>query len=80
MKHNPLPPAANVFSAAHATTSGFLACKLTGLLEDTAAAKKPLEQCLEGNGSPCYDPVELKDQKSPLSAICTPKPQYTLDQ
>lgn len=80
MKHNPLSPAATVFSVAHATTSGFLACQLTGLLEGTAAAKKPLEQCLEGSGSPCYDPVEWKDQKSPVSAICTPKSQYTLDQ
>lgn len=80
MKHNPLPLAANVFSVAHATTSGFLASKLTGLLGGTAAAKKPLEQCREGSGSPRYDPVEWKDQKSPVSAICMLKPQYTLDQ
>ena len=75
MKHNPLPSAANVFSVAHATTSeGFLARKLTGLLEGTAAAKKPLEQCPEGSGSPCYDPVKWKDQKSPVSPFAGQSP------
>lgn len=68
MKHNPWPSAATVHPL-DPTLESSLACKLTGLLGGPGAAKKLLEQCLEGTGSPYYDPVERRDRKSPVTAV-----------
>lgn len=76
--HSLLLSTAAVFPVAPATA--LPAHRLAGLIRGTVAAEKPLEQCLaEGTRSPYHDSVEQKDRKSLVSALCRPKPKYTLD-